>query len=64
MWLFSALGQVQTGVLHLLAKPGALLVEFKENNLDVHLNGGKRIMRQAQEVPTGKAWIYFPSFVA
>ena len=64
MWLFCVPGQVQRGVLHLLAKPGALLVEIKENNLDVHLNGGKPIMRQAQEVPTGRAWIYFPSFVA
>ena len=59
MWLFCVPGQVQRGVLFLLAKPGALLAEIKENNMDIHLNGGKAIMRQAWAVSTGRAWIHF-----
>lgn len=64
MWLFCVPGQVQRGVLFLLAKPGALLAEIKENNMDIHLNGGKAIMRQARATSTGRAWIHFQSCVA
>lgn len=54
-----SLGKYREGVLFLLAKPGALLAEIKENNMDIHLNGGKAIMRQARAVSTGRAWIHF-----
>lgn len=64
MWLFCVPRQVKRDVLFLLAKPGAILAEIKENNMDIHLNGGKAIMRQAWAVSIGRARIHFQSCVA